>query len=292
MSGSWSVRVNLTGNGASSVVIESIVVYHSANVAPDISNPLSSDTTECNAFYSQDFNATDSDGGQTLTWSKVSDAVSLSIGSSNGTVYGSIALAGVYYVNVTVSDGFATDVDNYTLSVSCANIVITLDATEIGKSSAILHGNLTFAGDVNGSEQVYFQWGSTLNFGFETETKWQGIGPFEVHIIELEPGTTYYFRAYAKAHGGTVSDGHGATLSFMTEGNKDLTVLWLLIFAFVALVLVGLLVPGVHVVAGIAGFFLAFEAYNVTQEVIPSALIAALAFVILIAGVTRKWERR
>jgi len=102
----------------------------------------------------------------------------------------------------------------------------TEDATLVKITSAILHGEITLTGTNNSTERG-FVWGTTTQAdpgdtapnvsGYDdyfTEEGDFGVSTFEKMILDLEPGTTYYVRAYSK---NTVGYGYGDEITFTTE---------------------------------------------------------------------------
>jgi len=59
---------------------------------------------------------------------------------------------------------------------------------------------------------------------------------------------------------------------------------------FVALVIFGFIIPPIHLLAGVAGVALSFQAYNITQEMISSTLLIGLSVILMAMGLTRKFE--
>ena len=91
--------------------------------------------------------------------------------------------------------------------------VATNDATEIGDSVATLNGDLTSLGTAS-SVRVSFEWW-TGSSAYWSETESQALtsaGEFSFELTDLEPDTTYHFRAKA------VGDGTdcGSTKTFKT----------------------------------------------------------------------------
>ena len=68
-------------------------------------------------------------------------------------------------------------------------------------SAARLNGYLASLG-ADSAAQVYFEWGLTTEYGNSTPPQARGgIGPFSASVGGLLPGTTYHFRAVARANG-------------------------------------------------------------------------------------------
>jgi len=74
-------------------------------------------------------------------------------------------------------------------------VVSTNDATNITCNSATLNGYLHDLGDAM-SVNVSFEWGTDDSYGNETEPQVMNtVGSFSADINDLEPDTTYHFRA-------------------------------------------------------------------------------------------------
>jgi len=98
--------------------------------------------------------------------------------------------------------------------------VSTNEASDIQATQSTLNGTLTAMGGV-GSCNVWFQWGTSTNYGSETtHTIKNATGVFSANITGLSPGTTYYFRAAAENPGGIV---YGGNLSFLATNNIQST---------------------------------------------------------------------
>ena len=98
--------------------------------------------------------------------------------------------------------------------VETALTVETLEASEVGTSSAMLHGELT---EIEGVEEatVAFEWVAS-DGSFPDETSWQtldGTGEFSEELSGLESDTAYDYRAVAEADGETET---GREMTFTT----------------------------------------------------------------------------
>lgn len=85
--------------------------------------------------------------------------------------------------------------------------------TQVGETQATLVGEITDdGGDPN--LEVWFQYGKTTSYGYETshQSKY-GLGLFCATVYNLEPCTTYNYRAVAKNSAGT---SYGGNQSFTT----------------------------------------------------------------------------
>ncbi len=118
------------------------------NIAPSISNPITSDTVHAGRSYVRDFNGTDPDG-DTLFWSISTNASWFSIGSANGTVWGGAPPdIRSFYANLSVSDGFGGVAWlNYTLSVDNLPPLITTVVANM-----VLARRAFFSYDMNASD--------------------------------------------------------------------------------------------------------------------------------------------
>jgi hypothetical protein len=89
-------------------------------------------------------------------------------------------------------------------------------ATNLTGTTATLAGNLTSLGNA-GSVQVYFEWGSTINYGNITPMQVRtAAGPFTAGIAGLTPGTTYHYRVVAVAQGGDGKPVYSSDMAFAT----------------------------------------------------------------------------
>jgi len=92
--------------------------------------------------------------------------------------------------------------------------VQTTYATYIANFQATLNGSLSGANLA--TNYVFFQWGTTTNYGNETPQQAIGYsGSFMQNIANLNPGTAYHFRAVARGTYGTI---YGQDMTFTTSG--------------------------------------------------------------------------
>lgn len=114
------------------------------NDAPYINVSDSEDAVE-DALYIWQYTAVDVDAGAVLSWALDTNAGFLEIGSANGTVQGipENADVGEFWVNVSVSDTYALDFTNFTLTVQNTNdapigdVISPLDGQEFTLMEAI-----------------------------------------------------------------------------------------------------------------------------------------------------------
>jgi len=98
----------------------------------------------------------------------------------------------------------------------------TTYATYVSNFQATLNGTLTNVYYDNNyssavpTNYVYFQWGTTPSYGYNTPMQPLGYAQsFFQNIADLVPGTTYHYRAVAQGNYGTV---YGQDMTFTTTG--------------------------------------------------------------------------
>jgi hypothetical protein len=99
-----------------------------------------------------------------------------------------------------------------------APIVVTTAATGVTERAAVLRGTVNPSGV---AARAWFEWGSTPDLGSTTPEQALGSGtdalPISAALVDLAPGTLYYFRAVGSSAGGTV---RGGTLQFRTDEGR------------------------------------------------------------------------
>lgn len=99
-------------------------------------------------------------------------------------------------------------VSNFALAQSCPS------ETQVGETQATLVGEITDDGGDQNLE-VWFQYGKTTSYGSETSHQSKtGLGLFCATVYNLEPATTYHYRAAARNSGGT---SYGENKTFFTK---------------------------------------------------------------------------
>lgn len=124
---------------------------------------------------------------------------------------------GTYYVRAyaTNSTGTAYSAQATFSTIAALPVLTTSDITDVSKSTANCGGAITDDGGASITARGVC-WGKNKN-PMITDTKTSngiGIGIFQSSIINLEPSTQYYVRAYATNSAGT---GYGMTYSFNTK---------------------------------------------------------------------------
>jgi hypothetical protein len=70
----------------------------------------------------------------------------------------------------------------------------------------------------------------------------------------------------------------------------DLTILWLLLIVFLITIALGFLIPGVHILCGVVGLFLAVQVFSETASVALAGIIAGVSLLVIIAAMARLRE--
>ena len=127
-------------------------------------------------------------------------------------------------VAVVDSTEFTAISDDYTFTTlykpSGPPSVVTVAAWPLGPRTALLWGRLTDMGTAS-SVEVYFEWGKTTGYGFETRHQTVKHPRIFVAILtNLTPGTRYHFRAVAVGNGTS----YGDDKSFTTAPGPTITV--------------------------------------------------------------------
>ena len=96
--------------------------------------------------------------------------------------------------------------------------VQTNSATNISNYQATLNGYFSLP-YINGSNYVYFQWGTTTGYGSQTTSQYlNNSGSFIQIATGLSYNTTYHFRAVAQGSFGTI---YGQDMTFYTGGQSN-----------------------------------------------------------------------
>lgn len=122
----------------------------------------------------------------------------------------------IYYVRAYATNGIGTAYSSeVTFTTENGPAVVTTDSIkDITKVSAKLYGNVLFTGGTDVTERGFY-WGTSANPTIvdNTATDGNGTGPITADISGLDPGVTYYVRAYAINNSGTA---YGEDIEFST----------------------------------------------------------------------------
>jgi len=172
--GSYYVNVSVSdGNGGTDDHNFTLTVINT-NDPPIIETTDVTSATE-DVPYFNDYQATDPDIGDILTWSLVSDAVFLGIDSGSGVLSGIAGDGdvGVFFVNVSVSDGHGgVDFHNFSLTVSNTNDAPVAcftwkDLDGIGSNTTISF-NASCSTDDFGITLYQWDWNADGNYDYNT----------------------------------------------------------------------------------------------------------------------------
>ncbi len=191
----FSTRASAGDVSVTSTPTQTIAVV---NRVPTITNPIAIDGVHTGRPYGRTFSATDLDG-DTLTWSLATNASWLSVGPSNGTVWGSApTVTGSFSVNVTVSDGFGGAAwDAYTLSVGNLPPRIT---NPISAASSARRASYVRSFAAVDADADLLMWSLRSNASF------LAIGAGNATVYGVTPNVPARYWVEVR-----VSDGHGGT---------------------------------------------------------------------------------
>ena len=161
---------------------------------------------------------------------QTTNTTQLSAGAFNQTIYNLIPNT-TYHFRAIAQNGYGInygqDVTFYSSGynngyINGANSVQTNSATYISNFQATLNGNFSPTGSYytgNSTNYVYFQWGTTTGYGNQTPMQSLSYAnSFMQNIENLNPGTTYHFRAVAQGSYGTI---YGQDMTFYTSGSNN-----------------------------------------------------------------------
>ncbi len=181
------------------------VTYTTATLAGSITSDGGASVTECGFRYSTSAMFS---SYETITCTSVSNSFGYSLeGLNAGTTY---------YVKAYATNEVGTslgEVQNFTTDSYLTPAVTTLAASGITISSATLNGTITSVGGAEITERGFVYSASPLFGTSSTITSNNETDNFSASIYELEPSTTYYYKAYAINSVGTT---YGEILNFTT----------------------------------------------------------------------------
>jgi phosphodiesterase/alkaline phosphatase D-like protein len=120
----------------------------------------------------------------------------------------------IYYFRARATGSQSVHDDAITFSTAQEPVVNLSQASNITTNGATLNGKLVSTGKAT-SVTVRFEYGTTPDYGHQTTTQeMTSAGVFSVNVTDLEPGTTYHFRAVAVGEGTAYSP--DATFSTLT----------------------------------------------------------------------------
>ncbi len=99
--------------------------------------------------------------------------------------------------------------------------VQTNSATNVYSNQATLNGYLSNYNNYNNSAYVWFQWGTSTSYGYETQHQAMSYnGSFSQNITNVYSGTTYHFRAVAQPYNGNTV--YGQDIAFTVGGSSGM----------------------------------------------------------------------
>jgi hypothetical protein len=113
-------------------------------------------------------------------------------------------------------------------------------------------------------------------------------GVFHVDTISLGLTTTNWSVEIILAGNGSATPFVSSVtvgLSAIPGGGSLSMVLWLLLIVFLITIALGFLIPGVHILCGVVGLFLAVQIFSETASVALAGIVAAISLFMLIAGI-------
>jgi len=118
-----------------------------------------------------------------------------------------------YFRAKAIGDGTSYGIERSLTTWTTPPTVNTSNATNVAATSATLNGNLVSPGTAS-MVTVSFQWGTSPGAYTDESTSqtMNAAGAFSIQLSDLQPETTYYFRAKAVGHGAS----YGTEGSFTT----------------------------------------------------------------------------
>ncbi len=174
-----------------------------------------------------------SDGGATITArgffygtsaDNMSNNVTVSAGSGEfASAIENLSAGATYYYCAYATNEMGTtmgEVLNFTTLQTTAPTVVTLDATNVAYTTAVLNGNLTSTGGLEITEKGFFYGTSADNLSQMATASTD----FSAEVSGLNASTTYYFKAFATNANGT-SFGELKTFTTLTMARPTVVTL-------------------------------------------------------------------
>jgi len=118
-------------------------------------------------------------------------------------------------------DSEVTDSDSMVVTLIGEPVVSSKEASDVTGNSAVLKGEMTDLGGAESAE-AWFEWADNKDLAGAKETErltLEELGTFEAAVDELDPDTSYYFKALAKNDAGI---DEGEIVEFTTQGEEEL----------------------------------------------------------------------
>lgn len=184
------------------------ITYTSATIGGNVTSDGGATVTERGIVYSTSQNPTTSNSKKVSGSGTGAFSVNLT-GLTNGTTY----YARVYAVN-SKGTSYGSQVSFTTVSYTTPSVT-TASVNNISDITAIAGGNITSDGGLSVTERgVVYSTSQNPTTASNKVSSGSGLGVFSVTLSNLQEGTTYYVRAYAKNSKGT---SYGSQVSFTTK---------------------------------------------------------------------------
>ena len=192
-------------------------------VSTSAATSIDSNSAVLNGYLNSLGNASSADiwfewGTTTACSNSITHMIANTTGAFQTTLTG-LSANTTYYFKAAASNSTGTsygEVRSFTTSQVVVGLpsVSTNQASGLSTNSAILNGSLDSLGTNSNSADVWFEYGTTTNYGNTTaQIVRTSTGSFSTSLSNLSPNTTYHFRAAARNGAGTV---YGSNQSFTT----------------------------------------------------------------------------
>lgn len=228
--------------------------------------------TECDEF---DFYTYTFTTNYTSSFSLTSNANWLSIGSSNGTIYGK-ALPGIFYINVTASYLTKEIYYNYTLTITDIILYwINYEPNEYGDNNTTY--NYTFTVNL-----------TNVTFSLSTNATWLFLGATNGTLYGIAINGTYYVNVTATFEDEVIYYNYTLTIVVGEDMDELLILVWLIIMLI--LLLISLKEPVWGLIGGIVwivGGLLEFVDLNLALGLI----VISIGMFIMLYGILELFRR-